>query len=249
MREVIRRKRNGESAPSVSQPLVTCICLFRHKLEESDFEGALQPAECDWKEPQPKCPNAWPIDAGSPSVSASVAEDQDHVSYPPSSPSPAPPVAGRRTLRSDDYTEGSSPQAVESLLAASDNVTENELQPDDQAAHANPEEQEEDDQAEAEQEQEATADGAGDDETQGPEESTAAAEGDDEPTTDADIPHYLKPFAVAPGVDWDPNAQMTPPEGFFRGVLRSYQQSGLEWLASLHTNNMNGILADEMGLG
>ncbi|WVO18354.1 hypothetical protein L204_106069 [Cryptococcus depauperatus] len=34
-----------------------------------------------------------------------------------------------------------------------------------------------------------------------------------------------------------------------RGTLRPYQQSGLEWLASLWNNNMNGILADEMGLG
>lgn len=34
-----------------------------------------------------------------------------------------------------------------------------------------------------------------------------------------------------------------------RGTLRPYQQAGLEWLASLWSNNMNGILADEMGLG
>ncbi|EIW70556.1 hypothetical protein TREMEDRAFT_11403, partial [Tremella mesenterica DSM 1558] len=34
-----------------------------------------------------------------------------------------------------------------------------------------------------------------------------------------------------------------------RGTLRPYQQAGLEWLASLYANNMNGILADEMGLG
>ncbi|WWC89087.1 uncharacterized protein L201_004005 [Kwoniella dendrophila CBS 6074] len=34
-----------------------------------------------------------------------------------------------------------------------------------------------------------------------------------------------------------------------RGNLRPYQQAGLEWLASLWENGMNGILADEMGLG
>ncbi|KAK6909822.1 hypothetical protein I203_103844 [Kwoniella mangroviensis CBS 8507] len=34
-----------------------------------------------------------------------------------------------------------------------------------------------------------------------------------------------------------------------RGTLRPYQQAGLEWLASLWENGMNGILADEMGLG
>jgi helicase SWR1 len=61
------------------------------------------------------------------------------------------------------------------------------------------------------------------------------------------IPEYLKPFAVAP-VEWNVEQKVTPPL-LLRGILRPYQQSGLEWLASLHTNNLNGILADEMGLG
>lgn len=63
----------------------------------------------------------------------------------------------------------------------------------------------------------------------------------------ARIPEYLKPFAVAP-IDWSPEDKIKPPL-LLRGVLRPYQQSGLEWLASLHSNNLNGILADEMGLG
>lgn len=61
------------------------------------------------------------------------------------------------------------------------------------------------------------------------------------------VPNYLKPFAVAP-VNWLPDSKIKPPL-LLRGVLRPYQQSGLEWLASLHSNNLNGILADEMGLG
>ena len=61
------------------------------------------------------------------------------------------------------------------------------------------------------------------------------------------IPDYLKPYAVAP-VEWDPETKVRTPI-LLRGTLRPYQQSGLEWLASLHTNNLNGILADEMGLG
>jgi helicase SWR1 len=63
----------------------------------------------------------------------------------------------------------------------------------------------------------------------------------------ARIPAYLTPFAVAP-IDWSPEDKIKPPL-LLRGVLRPYQQSGLEWLASLHSNNLNGILADEMGLG
>ncbi|KAG1465772.1 hypothetical protein G6F56_004820 [Rhizopus delemar] len=34
-----------------------------------------------------------------------------------------------------------------------------------------------------------------------------------------------------------------------RGELREYQHVGLDWLASLYNNGLNGILADEMGLG
>lgn len=34
-----------------------------------------------------------------------------------------------------------------------------------------------------------------------------------------------------------------------RGTLREYQHVGLDWLASLYNNGLNGILADEMGLG
>merc|ERR1719361_1189162 len=33
------------------------------------------------------------------------------------------------------------------------------------------------------------------------------------------------------------------------GKLKEYQVKGLEWMGSLHNNNLNGILADEMGLG
>ena len=39
------------------------------------------------------------------------------------------------------------------------------------------------------------------------------------------------------------------PPFLLRGTLRPYQHDGLEWLASLYVNKMNGILADEMGLG
>lgn len=63
----------------------------------------------------------------------------------------------------------------------------------------------------------------------------------------ASIPAYLRPYAVAP-VDWDPQQKVLPPL-LLRGTLRPYQHAGLEWLANIHTNNLNGILADEMGLG
>lgn len=70
---------------------------------------------------------------------------------------------------------------------------------------------------------------------------------EDEVEADSTIPRYLRPYAVAP-VEWDPQTKVKPPL-LLRGTLRPYQHAGLEWLASLHTNNVNGILADEMGLG
>ena len=74
-----------------------------------------------------------------------------------------------------------------------------------------------------------------------------AASDIEEEIEDARIPRYLKPYAVAP-VEWDSNAMVKPP-ALLRGVLRPYQQAGLEWLASIHSRNLNCILADEMGLG
>ncbi|KAJ1662029.1 putative ATPase [Coemansia sp. RSA 1646] len=39
------------------------------------------------------------------------------------------------------------------------------------------------------------------------------------------------------------------PRSISGGVMRDYQLEGMEWLASLYENGLNGILADEMGLG
>lgn len=39
------------------------------------------------------------------------------------------------------------------------------------------------------------------------------------------------------------------PQSVTGGVMREYQLEGMEWLASLYENGLNGILADEMGLG
>jgi helicase SWR1 len=69
----------------------------------------------------------------------------------------------------------------------------------------------------------------------------------DEFEEDTRVPRYLKPYAVAP-VEWDITAVIKPP-ALLRGILRPYQQAGLEWLASIHARNLNCILADEMGLG
>ena len=43
--------------------------------------------------------------------------------------------------------------------------------------------------------------------------------------------------------------EFTESPGFIHGDLRPYQIQGLNWLISLHENNLSGILADEMGLG
>jgi helicase SWR1 len=67
-----------------------------------------------------------------------------------------------------------------------------------------------------------------------------------EPSGELILLEHLQPYGAVP-VHWDSRARIHPI--LLRGTLRPYQQTGLEWLASLHTRNMNGILADEMGLG
>ena len=41
----------------------------------------------------------------------------------------------------------------------------------------------------------------------------------------------------------------TPVPFLLKHTLREYQVVGLDWLATLYENRLNGILADEMGLG
>uniref|UniRef100_A0A182SP34 Helicase ATP-binding domain-containing protein n=1 Tax=Anopheles maculatus TaxID=74869 RepID=A0A182SP34_9DIPT len=43
--------------------------------------------------------------------------------------------------------------------------------------------------------------------------------------------------------------EFTKSPTFIKGTMRDYQVRGLNWLISMHNNNLNGILADEMGLG
>lgn len=66
----------------------------------------------------------------------------------------------------------------------------------------------------------------------------------------ADLLVYEDDGALSPP-SLSPARPVTPVEPPFllRGNLRPYQQTGLEWLASLYNHKMNGILADEMGLG
>ncbi|KAI9145150.1 SNF2 family N-terminal domain-containing protein [Paraphysoderma sedebokerense] len=54
---------------------------------------------------------------------------------------------------------------------------------------------------------------------------------------------------LASGTALDDSIVQTPIPILLRGTLREYQHAGLDWLAALYNNNLNGILADEMGLG
>lgn len=47
----------------------------------------------------------------------------------------------------------------------------------------------------------------------------------------------------------DIDFQFRESPGYVNGLLRPYQIQGLNWLVSLHKNQLAGILADEMGLG
>ncbi|XP_028404459.1 transcription activator BRG1-like isoform X2 [Dendronephthya gigantea] len=69
------------------------------------------------------------------------------------------------------------------------------------------------------------------------------AEDDIESTTVYESKNY---YNIAHALKEDVKQQ---PNILVGGTLKEYQISGLEWLVSLHNNNLNGILADEMGLG
>jgi helicase SWR1 len=82
------------------------------------------------------------------------------------------------------------------------------------------------------------------------EESANSETSDDEPEDDeAGDEEAEGKGDVADLVEEDPNAPKIRPPFLLRGTLRPYQHAGLDWLAGLYANNMNGILADEMGLG
>jgi helicase SWR1 len=83
-----------------------------------------------------------------------------------------------------------------------------------------------------------------------PELSSEEDESDEEMSEDDEVEEAGEDLGVDEDpVEEDPNAPKTRPPFLLRGTLRPYQHAGLDWLAGLYANNMNGILADEMGLG
>ncbi|KAJ2749392.1 putative ATPase, partial [Coemansia pectinata] len=65
----------------------------------------------------------------------------------------------------------------------------------------------------------------------------------DEPRDDEDS------ATVEPLIIDGERASARQPRLITGGIMRDYQLEGMEWLASLYENGLNGILADEMGLG
>ncbi|GAD99644.1 SNF2 family helicase/ATPase (Swr1), putative [Paecilomyces variotii No. 5] len=66
------------------------------------------------------------------------------------------------------------------------------------------------------------------------------------PPSDAVVARAGTPHTVASTAT--PGLKTAIPH-LLRGTLREYQHFGLDWLAGLYNNHINGILADEMGLG
>ncbi|KAI9481072.1 MAG: SNF2 family N-terminal domain-containing protein [Benjaminiella poitrasii] len=74
-----------------------------------------------------------------------------------------------------------------------------------------------------------------------------ASDAGDQPSTISDAADAT---TIQPtGNTLDTTRVRTPIPFLIRGKLREYQHVGLDWLASLYNNGLNGILADEMGLG
>lgn len=62
-------------------------------------------------------------------------------------------------------------------------------------------------------------------------------------------PPLLHSPSKAPPASKDRGTVLEQPALITGGTLKSYQLEGVEWLATLYENGLNGILADEMGLG
>ncbi|PYI16762.1 SNF2 family helicase/ATPase [Aspergillus violaceofuscus CBS 115571] len=69
------------------------------------------------------------------------------------------------------------------------------------------------------------------------------------PSEPESVSSYETPEQQLPASESSVPGLKTPVPHLLRGILREYQHFGLDWLAGLYTNNINGILADEMGLG
>jgi len=70
------------------------------------------------------------------------------------------------------------------------------------------------------------------------------------PSEPESVSSYEPPVEKALQISHSPALGLqTPVPHLLRGTLREYQHYGLDWLAGLYKNHINGILADEMGLG
>ncbi|TPX35898.1 hypothetical protein SmJEL517_g01823 [Synchytrium microbalum] len=79
------------------------------------------------------------------------------------------------------------------------------------------------------------------------EESVAEEQPDD---TDVDMNSVRGAEVAAPtGTTLSSTFVRTTIPSLLKGTLREYQHVGLDWMANLYRNGLNGILADEMGLG
>ncbi|RUS25965.1 SNF2 family N-terminal domain-containing protein [Jimgerdemannia flammicorona] len=87
-----------------------------------------------------------------------------------------------------------------------------------------------------------------DEEELGTMELIATVKSSDKPTSD-DAPSADSVATPPVGTTLSSAAVKTRVPFLLRGNLREYQHVGLDWLASLYNNGLNGILADEMGLG
>src|SRR5207249_592685 len=114
---------------------------------------------------------------------------------------------------------------------------------DDEESEEEEEEEEEEDAEDDEDE-----DGEGD-EGDEEEEEEDEAEGDDDDDAEEAAPAEAAEAAQPTGNTYATMAVKTPIPFLLKGSLREYQHIGLDWLVSMHDNNLNGILADEMGLG
>ena len=59
----------------------------------------------------------------------------------------------------------------------------------------------------------------------------------------------MNTFFLVDGLSETSVTEETSQPEMFHGKLKGYQLKGMNWIANLYNQGINGILADEMGLG
>ncbi|KAH8431187.1 putative SNF2 family helicase/ATPase (Swr1) [Aspergillus melleus] len=213
---------------------------------ESLYEGDMKMASVDDEDEEPSDPDEVSLVPNGPANRDSTPHDMDIAENPPVDDAPSADVPSA-DVPSADIVSADAPPADDGKLneiEMIDNPPRESNPPESEAAIEAPTQTNTDSQVEMYPDQpDAYNSGEPSSEASPGTLATKPSEPESVSSYDAAAEKGRQPSeSPAPGLK-------TPVPHLLRGNLREYQHFGLDWLAGLYTNHINGILADEMGLG